>query len=220
MTLSRIAALVWKDFLLDARRLSEAASMLIFVAASAVMASYAVRGHASPRASVASLLLVMLFLAVYTALSSFIREAERGTLDALRVSPVNPEEVYVAKLVYSFALLLATSLAYSLLYAFFSQDASLLYPSMLLLTASMSVYTASASSLASALLVYSEARAFLLPVTIAVLVLPYLQAVTPLAIDAATGVVILPVNMVGVSLASLGFALLTVWLSRYALEAV
>ncbi len=220
MTLSRIAALIWKDFVLDARRFSEASSMLIFVAASAVMASYVVREHVSPRASVVSLVLVMLFLAVYTALSSFVREAERGTLDALRVSPVNPEEVYVAKLVYSFLLLASTSISYSLLYAFFSQDVTLLYPSMLLLTVSMSVYTASASSLASALLVYSEARAFLLPVTIAVLVLPYLQAITPLAVDAATGTPILPVNIVGISLASLGFALLTVWLSRYALEAV
>ncbi|AEM39699.1 ABC-2 type transporter [Pyrolobus fumarii 1A] len=220
MRLGRIAALIWKDLVLDARRLSEAGSMLIFVAAASVLTSYVVREGGTAQASVVGLLAVMLFLAVYTALSSFIREAERGTLDGLRVSPALPEELYTAKLLYSFMLLAGTSIAYSLLYAFFSQDYSLLRLETLQLTLAVSLYTASASSLASSILVYSEARAFLLPVTIVVLVLPFLQGVTPLVLDAARGVTVSTSSVIGMAVSALGFTMLTVWLSRYALEAV
>lgn len=220
MRLARIAALIHKDLLLDARRLSEAGSMLVFVAAASVLASYAVRGSVSPRAGVEGLLIVMVFLAVYTALSSFIREAERGTLDALRVSPATPEEVFTAKLVYSLILLYGSSLAYSLLYAFFSGDASLLAPPALLVTLLVALYMAAASSLSSAILVYSEARSFLLPVTITVLILPYLQAAAPALNDAVLGAGVAEGGFAMLSIAAAGFAALTVWLSRYALEAL
>ncbi len=220
MRLSRIAALVRKDLLLDARRLSEAGSMLVFVAAAAVLASYAVRGAVSPRASIAGLVVVMVFLAVYTALSSFIREAERGTLDALRVAPIAPEELYTAKLVYSTILLFGSSVAYAILYAFFSGDASLLEPTALLVTLLVSLYMAAASSLSSAILVYSEARSFLLPVTITVLILPYLQAATPVLGDAVAGAGVGGAGFTALSIGALGFAALTVWLSRFVLEAV
>ncbi len=218
--LSRLLALIWKDFVLDARRFSEAGSMLIFVAAASVLAGYAVREASSVQASVASVLVVMVFLAVYTALSSFIREAERGTLDGLRVAPLAPEELFTAKLLYSAALLVSTSLVYTLLYSFFSGDASLLAPHVAALIAAQAVYMSAASSLASAILVYSEARAFLLPVTITVLILPYLQATTPLMLDAAKGAVIAAADLARVTLMALGFAALTVILSRFVLEAV
>lgn len=54
---------------------------------------------------------------MFTAYTSYIREAEWGTLEALRTSPVDPGLVYLAKTLYSAASIFLTTLAFLPVYA-------------------------------------------------------------------------------------------------------
>ncbi len=216
---SLVAAMVWKDFTLDLRRRVEAGSVLVFAVAAGVLAGYVMGGVAgiSPAAAAASELLVLLFLAVFGALASFVREADRGTLDGLRSAPVPPEAVYVSKLVYTFLLMLVNVFAYSLAVAVFGGLVEAFSAPVLAAVVVSSLYLAAVSSLSSAILVFSEARGVLMPVMVLVLALPYVQLAAPvLAAGFAGGGSAL--DAAGLAAAAVGFVAVAAWLSRYVLE--
>ncbi|NOZ88752.1 MAG: ABC transporter permease subunit, partial [Crenarchaeota archaeon] len=165
----------------------------------------------------ASELLVLLFLAVFGALASFVREADRGTLDGLRSAPVPPEAVYVSKLVYTFLLMLVNVLAYSMAVAVFGGLVEAFSAPVLSAVVASSLYLAAVSSLSSAILVFSEARGVLMPVMVLVLALPYVQLAAPvLAAGFAGGGSVL--DAAGLAAAAAGFVAVAAWLSRYVLE--
>jgi len=217
-----IAAIVRRDILLDLRRRVEAGSMLVFSLAAGVLAAYVMKGVAGVNAAAASvsLVLVLIFLAVFGSLSSFVREADRGTLDGLRLTPVGAEVVFLAKFVYSFAVITVQALVFIMSVGLFAQMEVMFNPVVLMLMIVSSMYLAAVSSFTSAILVFSEARAVLMPVMVLVLVLPYVQSAAPSIVAALAGGVVNVMEMVWLMLAASMFAGITVWLSRYILEAI
>ncbi|OWJ54006.1 hypothetical protein Pdsh_09025 [Pyrodictium delaneyi] len=217
-----IAAIVRRDILLDLRRRVEAGSMLVFSLAAGVLTAYVMKGVAGVNAAAASvsLVLVLIFLAVFGSLSSFVREADRGTLDGLRLAPVGAEVIFLAKFVYSFAVITMQALVFIMSLGFFAQIGVMFSPVVLMLIIVSSMYLAAVSSFTSAILVFSEARAVLMPVMVLVLVLPYVQSAAPSIVAALLGGNIGVLEVVWLVLAALAFTGVTVWLSRYILEAV
>ncbi len=218
--LDAVAAMVWKDFMLDARRKVEASSVVVFSAASGVLVAYILGGVAgvSPAAVAVAASLVMVFLAVFGSLSSFVREADRGTLEGLRVSPVGPEAIYLAKLVYSYALIASATLVYLAVTAVFANLWELLSPASLAASLSAGLYLAAVSSLTSAILVFSEARGILMPVMVLVLSLPYIQLAAPVLTQVYSGAGS-AFSAAVLGLASAAFIAVALWLSRFILEA-
>ncbi|WP_062662818.1 ABC transporter permease [Aeropyrum camini] len=111
--------LVRKELLLAARNPVLLATQALFTLAMAVAAG--ALEHSSllePGFSLPPMLAALaLFQAVFTAYTSYIREAEWGTLEALRTSPVDPGLVYLAKTLYSAASIFLTTLAFLPVYA-------------------------------------------------------------------------------------------------------
>ncbi|HIQ23539.1 MAG TPA: hypothetical protein EYH50_00640 [Pyrodictium delaneyi] len=217
-----VAAIVRRDVLLDLRRRVEAGSMLVFSLAAGVLSAYVLRGAAGVNTAAASvaLVLVLVFLAVFGSLSSFVREADRGTLDGLRLAPIGAEIVFVAKFVYSFIVVSVQTLVFLLAMGFFAQMGSVVSPIVFLLALVSSMYLAAISSFTSAILVFSEARAVLMPVMVLVLVLPYVQSAAPSIVAALAGGAVNVMEVVWLALVALTFVGITVWLSRYILEAI
>ncbi|NPA05261.1 MAG: ABC transporter permease [Crenarchaeota archaeon] len=189
--LATVRALIWKDLVSSGRRPAELASIGVFAAAAAIVVSYATRFTSAHSAVYAvSYFLVPVFLAIFAALFSFIREAEEGTLEGLRASPAPPELIYFSKLVYSYILIEVVVVLYTVLLLFFTGvDPRLLNPWLHVLVASYSFYLAAVSSLASAMLTYSGSRGVLVPVLIMVLILPASQAYIPAYLDALSGII-------------------------------
>ncbi len=217
-----LVAIIRKDILMDFRRRLEPLLVLVFSFAAGVLTAYTTRVSPLDPGLVfaAGTLLVAVFIAVFASLSSFVREAERGTLDGLRVSPIPPEVIYIAKMVYSYVLIAVQSLVYLASAAYFSQAIDMLNLNVLLIVLVFSLYLASLSSFVSALLVYSEARAVLMPITILVLVLPYAQNASRILAEAALGIepgISEALMLAGVAVA---FTAIVLWLSRFILEAV
>ncbi len=214
-----VAAMVAKDFMVDMRRRVEAGSVAVFAVAAGVLVSYILGGVAgvSPAAVAVSTVLVMVFLAVFGSLSGFVREADRGTLDGLRTSPVGPEAVFAAKLVYTYTLITSATLVYLAVVAVFGGVYEAVSPGALGLTLASTLYMATASSLTSAILVFSEARGVLMPVMVLVLVLPYIQAAAPALAAAYSGAAVGAEPLVLLLFAA-GFIAVALWLSRFILE--
>lgn len=217
---SSIAAMVLKDIRVDMRRRVEASSVAVFAVASGVLVSYIMGGVAgvSPSAASVAASLVMVFLAVFGSLSSFVREADRGTLDGLRVAPVGPEAVYLAKLAYSYGVIASASLIYLGVVALFGGLPEAVSPASLAATLASCLYMSAASSLTSAILVFSEARGVLMPVMVLVFVLPFVQLAAPVLAAAYSGSPA-PGGPLVLVLASAGFISVATWLSRFILEA-
>jgi len=217
---ARVAAMIAKDVRVDMRRRVEAASVAVFAVAAGVLSSYIMGGVAgiSPAAASVSVSLVMVFLAVFGSLSGFVREADRGTLDGLRLAPVGPEAVYMAKLLYTYTMIAASSLIYLVVVAVFGGLWEALTPASLAATLASCLYMAAASSFTSAILVFSEARGVLMPVMVLVLVLPFIQLAAPVLV-AAYGGSGATAGSLTLVVASVGFISVATWLSRFILEA-
>ena len=218
--LSSVAAMVAKDVRVDMRRRVEAGSVAVFAVAAGVLVAYVMGGVAgiSPAAASVAASLVMVFLAVFGSLSGFVREADRGTLDGLRVAPVGPEALYLAKLVYSYVLISSATLIYLAVVALFGGLWEAVSPASLAASLASCLYMAAASSFTSAILVFSEARGVLMPVMVLVLVLPFVQLSAPVLVAAYSGGGGVGSSLVLV-LASVGFISVATWLSRFILEA-
>ena len=218
---SLVGVIVWKDVTLDLRRRVEAVSVLVFAVAAGVLVGY-VAGIAgvSPAAASAAELLVLLFLAVFGVLSSFVREADRGTLDGLRSAPVPPEALYLAKMLYTFLLMAVNLLAYSVSVALFGGVWEALSPAVLGAALASALHFSAVSSLASAILVFSEARGVLMPVMVLVLALPFVQLAAPVLAGGYAGAGVGAGALLRLSAAAVAFSAVGAWLSRYVLEVV
>ncbi len=216
----QLYAIMLKDYLVDMRRRTELGGVIVFSVASGIASSYLViRGSGGVGESI-GVLLVAVFLAVFASLASFVREYEQGTLDAVRLAPVSPEILFIAKTMYSFMFIALQLVVYLLTVSFFGQRWGLVGVDSVLLALITSAYLSGVSSLASAILVYSEAKGVLLPVTVLVLVLPFLQNIGPLYLDVFRGVGVNPAALLGVAGTAAAFIALTILLSRYVLEAL
>lgn len=212
--LLQVRRMLWKDVKLEMRSIPELGSAIIFSIASSSLLSFSLDRltlrDPLPLAGT-GLTLIALFLAVFTSVMTVVREEDLGTLDGIRMSPVDPLILFLSKLILSIVLLetlLLISFITTLALSGWRQGALHLF----FLISSSGIYLASISALASALSVYLRARGVLLPTMILVLSLPFIQeTLSFLSSEDFSGAFVL-------ILSGLIFSLISSWLAGYVLE--
>ncbi len=210
----QVRRIIWKDIKLEVRNLPEMGGAVIFAVASSSLLGFSLSRlpvrDPLPMAGT-GLMLIALFLSVFTSVMTVVREEDLGTLDGVRMSPVDPVTFFSAKLLMSLSLLevlLLVSFITTVALSGWVEGA----PYLLALLSSSGIYLASISSLSSAISVYLRARGVLLPTMILVLSLPVIQeALSFLSSPDYSGALIL-------ALSGVAFSLLASWLAGYVLE--
>lgn len=173
-----LMALVWKDLVHDAREPAHLGVMGVFSIASGVVVGQASRvtPEGGPSLLVVGVPLVLVFLSVFLAHLAFHRERESGTLDGLRMAPLDAGVVFMAKVAYSLVYILFFSMVFILSSIFFSGAVEAGWNGLISWLLPASLFFASLSSLAGAMMVYSASSGLLGPGIVLVLSIPFLQS--------------------------------------------
>ncbi|MCE4611774.1 MAG: ABC transporter permease [Desulfurococcales archaeon] len=174
---ARVLYLLWKDLLLDYRNPYSLGTQAIFSLSAGVVSGLAARSSPWPPESLApaTLALVSLFNSVYASYSTFIREREQGTLEALQLIPGGPLALYASKLLYSAFIIASFNIVYILAYVLFSGASHVASLGVFEWALTASLFMAAVSSFSSAMLVYSSSYTTLAPLIVTALSLPYLD---------------------------------------------
>ncbi len=164
--------LILKDLKLSIRRGFEVLASLSFVLISALLISQA---NLYAEVLVPALWIVVVFIAVFTTTTSFIREFDSKTLQGLLLSPISPQIVFFSKVLFSYILIVLLGLIEILfLYIFSGCDHVFEVIPIFLI---FSFYISIVSAFSSALVMYSEGRGFLIPVIVFVFTIPVIPTV-------------------------------------------
>ena len=208
----QLAALMAKEARLLARRPREA----LLPAGLSGVAGLAVASFASgPDAALSGLIAVQLFLSYYLALQGMVREQAEGSLDGLRLSPVDPILVVAAKAAASASLLALGSAVYVTALALFSSPPPASPLGLIAWSLALTPGLAGISGLASSMLAYSSEPGLLAPHVTAALSAPLYLASVEHGVRAAAGDASAALNALIPSAAA---ALLAVGFARLALE--
>ncbi len=158
--------LLVKDLKVEIRRRFEVVSFTSFVLLSSLMISKAYPTNPFP-----SLFILVTFLAVFTSTTSFTREMDSKTIYGLKLLPYCPYEIFLEKVIFSF-LLIAFQGFLGVFFTSIFGDVNTIEILPVFLT--FSFYMATVSSFSSALVMYSEGRAFLTPMIVFIFTLPIL----------------------------------------------
>ncbi len=161
--------LVVKDFKVELRRKFEILSSLTFVAVSSLISAYA-SFLTTKDILVPSFFIIVVFIAVFTSTTSFIREVDSKTIYGLKLIPISPVIVFLSKTVFAFSLIILQGLVELLLISIFSNDFNLI--AILPIFVVFSFYVAVVSAFSSALVMFSEGRGFLIPMIVFIFTLP------------------------------------------------
>lgn len=184
--------LIRKDVLEEARRPHELIALIALVATLSIPTSYLISGPGSVQPQDAPALVVIAQQASAVLVASLlgflvvIREAERGTINALKLAPIEPETLVTSKIIVIFIFLLVLNLVFIFLTSFFS-SMNFTTINYLLYIASLSLYLASVGALASFMIIYTDVGTLLASVSIGALSIPYLYSSAPQAVDAING---------------------------------
>jgi heme exporter protein B len=215
--LETILVLLWKDFTVEARRALELVTTLLFSLIVASFVGFSVSKFSPDRfmglvIGGTGIVLTQAFIAIFVAIMSFVREADRGTLIGLKLAPVTPVTLYVSKLIFTLILVeVFTVIAYGALIYFGGYTLEPMRGSLAILLAS-GLYLSVVSAFTSALSIHLEAKLALIPTLILALSAPLMQSTVTL-------IVMQNVKLAGLlTISSLVFAMITTWLSEYILE--
>ncbi|ADB57707.1 hypothetical protein [Archaeoglobus profundus] len=194
--------LLIKDLKIEVRRKFEILASLSFVLVSSLLiaqSSYLLARNLI----VPAFFIVLIFVAVFTSTTSFLREMDSKTIYGLKLLPYHPYTIFIAKTIFTFVLILFQGFLGMVFLAVFSNDFSLFGLTLTFIV--FSFYIAIISAFSSALVMYSEGRSFLIPMIVFVFAVPVL---TPL----------LKQDTVALILESSAVTLALVSLSPYILE--
>lgn len=215
--LETILVLLWKDFTVEARRALELVTTLLFSLIVASFVGFSVAKFSPDRfmglvIGGTGIVLTQAFIAIFVAIMSFVREADRGTLTGLKLAPVTPVTLYVSKLIFTLILVeVFTVIAYGALIYFGGYTLEPMRGSLAILLAS-GLYLSVVSAFTSALSIHLEAKLALIPTLVLALGAPLMQSTVTL-------IVMQNVKLAGLlTISSLVFAMITTWLSEYILE--
>ena len=215
--LETILILLWKDFTVEARRALELVTTLLFSLIVASFVGFSVSKFSPDRfvglvIGGTGIVLTQAFIAIFVAIMSFVREADRGTLTGLKLAPVTPVTLYVSKLIFTLILVeVFTVIAYGALIYFGGYTLEPMRGSLAILLAS-GLYLSVVSAFTSALSIHLEAKLALIPILVLALSAPLMQSTVTL-------IVMQNVKLAGLlTISSLVFAMITTWLSEYILE--
>ena len=118
----------------------------------------------------ASFYVLIVFLAVFTSTTSFVREMDSKTLDGLKLLPTPSYVIFLEKAVFSFILIISQGCLGMLFLSIFSNSFELFdfFPLFVV----FSLYLSVISSFSSALVMFSESRGFLIPMMVFVFTAP------------------------------------------------
>jgi len=213
-----LIALVEKDVKEELRRKHEIIALFSLVASLALPTSYLISGPGSVMPQDAPFLVVLGQQAVsllVTALLGFVlilREAERGTIYALKLAPLAPETTVLSKIIVLFLFLVPLNFSYALLVSFFASQLFLTLGYALYLV-SLSLYMASLGALVSFMIIYTDVGTLLASVALAALSAPYLFSTAPQAVDALRGSLQAPY-----AFSPIGFLIVSVMLGKFLIE--
>lgn len=187
-TFSRqVRTLLMKELAVELRSKETLPSMAVFAAATLVIFQFAfdLRGATLILVTPGVLWIAILFASVLALGRSFAREMERGSLEGILASPVDPGALYLAKTVANFILLLVLqAVIVPLTAALF--DLNLFQPTLFLILALGSLGIAAAGTILAGVTANTRAREALLPIMLLPLLVPIILGAvrgTGLAID-------------------------------------
>lgn len=171
-----LAALVWKDLLLELRSRDIIISALVFGLLVAVVFNFALRVNPQRAAELAPGVLwtAFAFAGVLAMSRAFVREREQGGLEGLLLAPVSRDAIFLAKTAVSFLFMLIIEAAllpvFAALLNFPAFSPLLLLLALLLATLGF----ATVGALFSAIAVQTRAREIMLPALFFPVILPVL----------------------------------------------
>lgn len=173
-----MAAMVWKDIVLEARSRELVVSVAVFGLLLVVIFNFALQSDRPLATDLAPgiLWVAFAFAATLAMNRGFVRELEAGALEGLLVSPVSRDAIFLAKAAAGFAFMLLVEAALLPAYAALLGFSALSWPlaaAILLATLGFAVI----GTLFSALAAQTRSREILLPVL-------FFPVITPLIIAA------------------------------------
>lgn len=156
--------LLIKDIKVELRRGFEIIASISFVLVSSLLLAQ------TSINLVASFYVLVVFLAVFTSTTSFVREMDSKTLEGLKLLPTPSYIIFLEKAVFSFILIIFQGFLGMLFLSLFSNSLELLEISPLFVV--FSLYISVISSFSSALVMFSEGRGFLIPMMVFVFTAP------------------------------------------------
>ena len=190
-----MAAMVWKDLVLEARSRELVVSVAVFGLLLVVIFNFALRPAPGQAAALApGILWVSFAFAATLAMNrGFVRELEAGALEGLLVSPVSRDAIFLAKATAGFIFMLLVEAALLPAYAALLGFSALSWPlaaAILLATLGFAVI----GTLFSALAAQTRSREILLPVLFFPVIPPLIIAAvgasnTALAGESSSGLV-------------------------------
>lgn len=156
--------LLIKDIKVELRRGFEIIASISFVLVSSLLLAQ------TSINLVASFYVLVVFLAVFTSTTSFIREMDSKTLEGLKLLPTPSYIIFLEKAVFSFILIIFQGFLGMLFLSLFSNSLELLEIFPLFVV--FSLYISVISSFSSALVMFSEGRGFLIPMMVFVFTAP------------------------------------------------
>lgn len=185
-SLFKIAAIVWKDVLSEARTRDVITSVLIFALLVIIIFNFAfeMRSDMVDLVAPGILWVAFTFAGVLSLNRSFVMEHERGCIEGLMLCPVDRDVIYLGKMLASLAFMLVVEAVVLLIFAIFF-NLPLLMPRLWLIIGLSTVGFASVGTLFSAISVNTKARDIMLPIL-------FFPVVSPVIIAAvkATGLVL------------------------------
>ena len=195
-------AILIKDLKVEVRRRFEILASLSFVLVSSLLIAQAsfltTRDLLTP-----AFFVVIVFIAVFTSTTSFVREMDAKTIYGLKLLPIPPYAVFLAKSAFAFILIVFQGFLELTFLAVFSNDFGLFALTPVFIV--FSFYIAVISAFASALVMYSEGRSFLIPMIVFVFTVPIITT-------------LLRLDVVVLFLETLAITLAITTLSPYVLE--
>ncbi len=172
MNLKQVYTILRKDLRIEVRRGYELISLVAFSVAAVLAFGYIYQNAEEPKFLFVFLWLMLLFIVVFTTITSFIREAERKTLFGLKALPCSPMTIYLSKFLYT--LFLNSILGFTTLglIGIFVGIRRPLIPEFYLLFLLELACLSAVSSFASALTMQSEGKTLLLPFLLFLFSLP------------------------------------------------
>jgi len=174
---SAFRTILFKDLRVELRTLQSLPAMALFAVTTFVIFRFGLDRTDLEGSLAAGVLLVTILFAALLAINRlFVAERDEGGFDAIRLAPIDPAQLFLAKVVALFIYLLALEvIALPVFAVFFGTEAAAL-PSVLAVLALVNLGLAATGVLVSTIGANSRARDLLTPLVLLPLIVPLMIA--------------------------------------------
>ena len=178
--LIKLLYLVLKDLKIEIRRGFELSSLFLFVLLVSLLISYS-SYFVFKYVAIPSFFILVIFVAIFSSTTTFVREVDKNTLLGLKIAPIKPATVFMSKSIFTFILVSINGLFASIFLTVFTRSFAPLeiLPAFFV----FAVYVSTVSSFSSALVMYSEGKSSLIPMLTFVFVFPIIPSLMNLNVQ-------------------------------------